>query len=100
MSRLTDAEKKELRTLIAADQPLPVAYRARLFALEQTPLSQAPKEYRLEYAGKMRREEVLAQTPAAPWQLEREFCTDRPHADGWRNLLVWDEPRSELIAFS
>jgi hypothetical protein len=40
---------------------------------------------------KARREEVLAQTPAAPWQLVRSFCGDRPHPDGWRNLLVWGE---------
>ncbi len=52
------------------------------------------KEYRLEYAGKMRREEVLAQTPAAPWQLVRSFCAERPHGKGagrWRNLLVWGD---------
>ena len=49
------------------------------------------KEYRLEYVGKMRREEVLAQTPAAPWQLVRRFCAERPFADGWQNLLVWGD---------
>ena len=49
------------------------------------------------YEGKLKREEVLAQTPAAPWQSVREFCTERPHTDSpsagsgqaWRNLLVW-----------
>ena len=49
------------------------------------------KEYRLVYDGKLKREEVLAQTPAGPWQLVREYCTERPHADGWRNLLVWGD---------
>ncbi len=49
------------------------------------------KEYRLVYDGKLKREEVLAQTPAAPWQLVREYCTERPHGDGWRNLLVWGD---------
>jgi adenine specific DNA methylase Mod len=34
---------------------------------------------------------VLAQTPAAPWQLERKFCSERPHGDPWRNLLVWGD---------
>ncbi|MDZ4344923.1 MAG: site-specific DNA-methyltransferase [Candidatus Binatia bacterium] len=34
---------------------------------------------------------MLAQTPAAPWQLVREFCAERPHPDGWRNLLVWGD---------
>ena len=43
MSRLTDAEKKELRTLIEADQPLPLAYRAKLFAREPASPAQAPK---------------------------------------------------------
>ncbi|MGP8055509.1 MAG: DNA methyltransferase [Limisphaerales bacterium] len=53
---------------------------------------EAGKEYRLVYDGKMRREEVLAQTPAAPWQLVRSFCAERPHADKrWRNLLVWGD---------
>ena len=32
-----------------------------------------------------------AQTPAAPWQLVRSFCAERPHGDGWRNLLVWGD---------
>ena len=43
------------------------------------------------YEGKARREEVLAETPAAPWQLVRRFCADRPFDDGWRNLLVWGD---------
>jgi len=49
------------------------------------------KEYRLVYDGKLKREEVLAQTPAAPWQLVRSFCSERPHNNGWRNLLVWGD---------
>ena len=44
------------------------------------------KEYRLEYSGKMKREQVLAETPAAPWQLVRRFAQDRPHADDRGNL--------------
>ena len=43
------------------------------------------------YEGKARREEVLAETPAAPWQLVRRFCANRPFDDGWRNLLVWGD---------
>lgn len=53
--------------------------------------SEVGKEYRLVYDGKARREEVLAQTQAAPWQLVRRFCEDKPHADGWRNLLIWGD---------
>ena len=49
------------------------------------------KEYRLVYDGKLKREEVLAQTQAAPWQLVREFCADKPHVDDWHNFLVWGD---------
>ena len=91
MARLTDSEKKDLIALIEQGQPLPPAYQRRLFPATATALPQSPKEYRLEYDGKIKREELLSQTLAAPWQLEREFCTERPHGDGWRNLLVWGD---------
>jgi site-specific DNA-methyltransferase (adenine-specific)/adenine-specific DNA-methyltransferase len=87
---LNENEKKELLRMIDAGEPLPEKWRGRLFpdSLRQQEFG---KEYRLVYDGKMRREEVLAQTPAAPWQLVRQFCTERPHPDGWRNLLVWGD---------
>src|SRR5689334_2267005 len=90
MQPLTEAEKKEVTRLIGDGQPIPEHWRARLFpsgSLEP----ETGKEYRLVYDGKLKREQVLAQTPAAPWQLERHFCTERPHGDGWRNLLVWGD---------
>lgn len=90
MSILTEREKQELIRLVGEGGPLPEKWRARLFPGH----ARAPeygKEYRLVYDGKLKREEVLAQTPAAPWQLEREFCTERPHADNWHNLLVWGD---------
>ena len=91
MSQLTNAEREKLCALIRAGEPLPAQWRARLFpGSAKSP--EAGKEYRLVYDGKMRREEVLAQTPAAPWQLVRSFCAERPHADKrWRNLLVWGD---------
>ncbi|HET7534823.1 MAG TPA: site-specific DNA-methyltransferase, partial [Candidatus Didemnitutus sp.] len=90
MPLLTDAEKAEVITLLESGRPLPPAWRERLFPGDIAAQS-IGKEYRLVYDGKLTREEVLAQTPAAPWQLEREFCTERPHGDGWRNLLVWGD---------
>jgi DNA modification methylase len=90
MRPLNESERKELIALIEAGEPLPEKWQGRLFPGS----GYAPeigKEYRLVYDGKMRREEVLAQTPAAPWQLVRRFCTERPHPDGWRNLLVWGD---------
>ncbi len=87
---LTEPDKNELLRLIEAGQPLAERWRAKLFPGSARP-AEVGKEYRLVYDGKMKREEVLAQTPAAPWQLVRSFCTERPHEDGWRNLLVWGD---------
>lgn len=90
MVPLTESEKSELIRLLSMGQPLPEQWRYRLFpGSHRAP--ETGKEYRLVYDGKLKREEVLAQTPAAPWQLVREFCTERPHGDGWRNLLVWGD---------
>lgn len=90
MVPLTESEKSELIRLLSTGQPLPERWRYRLFPSGH-PAQETGKEYRLVYDGKFKREEVLAQTPAAPWQLVREFCAKRPHADGWRNLLVWGD---------
>ena len=90
MERLTEFEINELMQLLGTGQPLPEQWRHRLFPNNYR-AQETGKEYRLVYDGKLKREEVLAQTPAAPWQLVREFCTNRPHADGWRNLLVWGD---------
>jgi DNA modification methylase len=90
MSPLTESEKSELIAAIKGGASIPAKWRARLFP--QSAISvETGKEYRLAYDGKMKREEVLAQTPAAPWQLVRSFCAERSHGDGWRNLLVWGD---------
>ncbi|MDL1888646.1 site-specific DNA-methyltransferase [Nitrospirales bacterium NOB] len=90
MTPLDDNEKRELLKLIETGEPLLEKWRGRLFPASLR-TSETGKEYRLIYDGKARREEVLADTPAAPWQLVREFCSERPHPHGWRNLLVWGD---------
>ena len=90
MLPLTQTEISEFILRLSMGEPLPEQCQHRLFP--RGPRAQEiGKEYRLVYDGKMKREEVLAQTPAAPWQLVREFCTELPHTDGWRNLLVWGD---------
>jgi DNA methylase len=90
MVPLTESETSELNRLLRLGQPLAEHWRHRLFP--SSPHAQETgKEYRLVYDEKLKREEVLAQTPAAPWQLVREFCTERAHSEGWRNLLVWGD---------
>lgn len=91
MIPLTEQEKREIIKLIEAGEPLPDKWRIRLFPFRGS-VAEIGKEYRLVYEGKARREEVLAQTPAAPWQLVRRFCEKNLHADReWRNLLVWGD---------
>jgi DNA modification methylase len=90
MIPLSPHEKDELLRMVESGEPLPESWRGRLFPAAVRP-ADSGKEYRLVYDGKMKREEVLAQTPAAPWQLVRSFCPERPHGDGWRNLLVWGD---------
>lgn len=90
MQLLTEKEKTELIRLLQSGKPIPMSWRGKLFpgGMQSVEIG---KEYRLEYAGKMKREQVLAETPAAPWQLVRRFAEERPHGDGWRNLLVWGD---------
>ncbi len=77
--------------MVASGAALPSKWQWRLFP-QTLGTPETGKEYRLAYDGKMKREEVLAQTPAAPWQLVRSFCADRPHTEkDWRNLLVWGD---------
>lgn len=90
MSQLTEHDRTELIRLLQAGEQIPAHWRGKLFpgGMQSVEIG---KEYRLEYAGKMKREQVLAETPAAPWQLVRHFAEEQPHGDGWRNLLVWGD---------
>lgn len=90
MNKLTEQDSNELIRLLQAGEHIPAQWRWKLFP-DMPKSVEIGKEYRLEYAGKMKREQVLAETPAAPWQLVRRFAEDRPHGDGWRNLLVWGD---------
>lgn len=89
MPQLTEADKQELCALIKKGAALPAKWRSGLFPRNGQP--EIGKEYRLVYDGMMKREEVLAKTAPAPWQLVRRFCESNPHPGGWRNLLVWGD---------
>jgi len=91
MSNLTDAEKKKLCTLIQEGKPLPITYKGKLFGPGDSTFIEATKEYRLVYEGKTRREEVIASTPEAPFQLVRSFSADNPFPEGWRNMLIYGD---------
>ncbi|MBE0504314.1 MAG: hypothetical protein IBX46_09320 [Desulfuromonadales bacterium] len=96
MTNLTEEDRNELIRLLQAGEQVPAHWRGKLFP-GGAQSEAIGKEYRLEYAGKMKREQVLAETPAAPWQLVRRFAEDRPHGDGWRTLLVWGDNLLALL---
>ena len=72
MTALTEQDRIELIRLLQAGEQIPARWLGKLFPGGPQSV-EIGKEYRLEYAGKMKREQVLAETPAAPWQLVRRL---------------------------
>ena len=91
---LTDEQKRFLIALIEKGEPLPAQYRRALFGLDEADYVERTGVYSLEYKGKAREQDILADTPAAPLQEIRSFNADNPHpvphAD-WRNLLIYGD---------
>jgi site-specific DNA-methyltransferase (adenine-specific)/adenine-specific DNA-methyltransferase len=90
---LTEDQKRLLIGMIERGEPLPAEYRRLLFAQDGTELVERTGVYSLEYKGKAREQDILADTPAAPLQEIRDFNADNPHPDhpGWRNLLIYGD---------
>jgi adenine-specific DNA-methyltransferase len=86
--KLTLEEKQFLIQKIADGELLPEDFKEKLFPTIQ-------KEYELRYAGKMRREDLLADhdgTFAVPLQIEKVFNGEREtFEDGWRNMIVFGD---------
>lgn len=85
----TELNKKYLINLIESDEQIPENYKYLLFPNLQ-------EEYELTYAGKMRKEDILAGedgTFPVPLQLERVFNGDEHPAfeDGWKNMIVFGD---------
>lgn len=59
-----------------------------------------PKEYELTYAGKVRKEEILSTTKAAPLQQVRTFSTSEKSIDGWVNKLILGDNLKVLKSLS
>lgn len=79
---LSKAEKDYLIGLIEKGEQIPEDFRYRLFPVKH-------EEYELAYAGKMRKEDLLANDDGSfpvPLQTEQIFRSARE--DEWRNLIV------------
>jgi len=89
--KLTELEKKKIIELIEAGKTLPAVYKSKLFDRDDTEFIEATKDYRLVYKGKARKEDILARTPAAPFQKIRYFCSDNPFEADWQNMLIFGD---------
>lgn len=86
---LSKAEKDYLIDLLEKGEKVPTDFKYKLFPVEH-------KEYELAYAGKMRKEDLLADDDGSfpvPLQVEKIFGgTNHPaYNDGWHNLMVFGD---------
>lgn len=86
---INELEKKYLIELLQEGKSIPEDFKYILFPTMQ-------KEYELSYAGKMRKEDVLANedgTFPVPIQIEKQFNGDVYKAMdcGWKNMIVYGD---------
>lgn len=86
---LNKSEKDYIIELLEKNEPIPEDYKYKLFPVEH-------KEYELAYAGKMRKEDLLANEDGSfpvPLQLEKVFNDNNPIIgdDSWRNMIVFGD---------
>jgi site-specific DNA-methyltransferase (adenine-specific)/adenine-specific DNA-methyltransferase len=88
MKNITIQEREFLMECLANGSTIPEDFREKLFPTNQ-------KEYELRYAGKMRKEDILADqdgTFAVPLQIEKIYNGIREKFnDDWRNMLVFGD---------
>lgn len=89
MKNLGDNDIELLTELLRTGKEIPLEYKYLLFPTKQ-------KEYELVYAGKMRKEDVLAdneEAKAVPLQVEKVFNGDKnPQiSKDWHNLLIFGD---------
>ncbi|WP_026715253.1 DNA methyltransferase [Flavobacterium daejeonense] len=88
MKNLNLEEREFLMECLAKGTTIPEDFREKLFPTIH-------KEYELRYAGKMRKEDILADqdgTFAVPLQLEKIYNGERENfKDDWKNMLVFGD---------
>jgi len=89
MTKLNEYDIQFLIDKLQKDEPIPEDYKYKLFPTKQ-------KEYELVYAGKMRKEDILANEDGVfpvPLQIEKVFNGEEyPTGDkDWRNMIVFGD---------
>ena len=85
---LNELERKYLIDLLENGNDIPDDFKNKIFPAQK-------QEYELSYAGKMRREDILANEDGAfpvPLQVERIYNSEYANAgDDWNNMLVFGD---------
>jgi site-specific DNA-methyltransferase (adenine-specific)/adenine-specific DNA-methyltransferase len=85
---ITDKERIYIIERLAQGEDIPEDFKEKLFP-------SLKKEYEIQYAGKMRKSDLLADedgTFAVPLQVEKVYNGRRvSYEDGWRNLIVFGD---------
>ncbi len=88
---LTDKDKEIIKKCIDEGKTIPSIYRQKLFGSDETEYIEATKDYKLAYQGKARKEDIIANTPAAPLQKIRSFNSDNKFKEDWSNMLIFGD---------
>ncbi len=88
---LTEKDKKIIKKCLDEGKPIPSIYKQKLFNTDDTEFVEATKDYKLVYKGKTRKEDIIANTPAAPLQKIRSFNSDNHFEDDWSNMLIFGD---------
>lgn len=88
---LTEKDKEIIKKCLDEGKPIPSIYKQKLFNTEDTEFVEATKDYKLVYKGKARKEDIIANTPAAPLQKIRGFNSDNQFEDDWSNMLIFGD---------
>ena len=83
---LSKKDRETLIKLLKEGKDIPSKYRDILCGKEE-----AQKEYELVYAGKLREEDIIADTMAAPLQEVRTFNSNNKYDDNWTNKLIFGD---------
>lgn len=89
--KLTAQEKEKLIDLIENEKDIPAYYKTLLFNNERDDLIEVTKDYKIIYKGKVRKEDIISLTPAAPFQKMREFNDKNIFEDDWSNMLIFGD---------
>ncbi len=97
MKKMDPKDIEHLIASIKSGKEIPIEYKYALFPTRQ-------KEYELVYAGKMRKEDVLAdnqESKAVPLQVDKVFSENKYPlaAKNWQNLLIFGDNLQILKTF-